>query len=245
MNPDTLVVISAYAGDLNQVEANMPVYLHHERPVVVLSPVDAPITRVVSAPQVVCMSDGLKGWIGPQTLERQRKFFEMMLKFPHQHFLLNDADSFCLSPEIPAYLYKEPDTIWSNEVLDTNPSPSLLPKLALQPPYFLSRRTLEGMIKASSNLPTSYHLESKSPEGWPLPFPTECIDHWMLQVAHGSGYPHKNFQNGASFETKSPHAFAEMQNVVRNYGRVMIHSVKTPEVLHQLMKDHATFKNRV
>jgi hypothetical protein len=241
MNPDTLVAVSAYAGDKNQVEHNLPVYIHHECPVLILSPEDAPITEV-SHPLVVCRSAGLKGWIGPQTLERQRKFLEILLEYPFGHFLFNDADSMCLSPEIPKYLYESPDTIWSNEVVDTNPAPSFLPKIALQPPYFLSRKSIEGMLKCVNNLPISYYGEPQSPEGWPLPFPTECIDHWMLQVAHGSGFPHMNFFTGASFETKSKHGITIMSDLVRGHGKVLIHSVKTADVINRLRMDHEIWK---
>jgi len=34
--------------------------------------------------------------------------------------LLNDADSFCLSPELPEYLYREPDTFWCNVLCHEN-----------------------------------------------------------------------------------------------------------------------------
>jgi len=237
MNPNTLVVVSAYAGDAHQVEHNLPIYRHHECPVAIFSPVDAPIMQM---PGCICLSDGLKGWIGPQTLERHRKFLELMLKFPHAHFLFHDADSVCLSPEIPRYCYESPDTIWSNEVVDTNPAPSLLPKLACQPPYFLSRKSIRAMLDCQ--LPTSYHTR-QNPEDWPMPFPTECIDHYMLQLACGSGHPHLSFFTGASFETASERGFAEMSKLVRLYGRVMIHSVKTAAVLHGLIQDHVVFKH--
>ena len=49
MNDNTLVAVSAYAGDLNQVQNNMPLYRHHQCPVVILSPSDAPITAVAGA----------------------------------------------------------------------------------------------------------------------------------------------------------------------------------------------------
>lgn len=242
MNPDTLIAVSAYAGDLHQVENNLPIYLHHGCDVVILSPEDAPILKT-SASGVTCITAGLKGWIGPQTLERQRKFLEILTKFPHKHFLFHDADSVCLSPQIPQYCYDWPDTIWSNEVVDTNPAPSMLPKLALQPPYFLSKNSIDGMLKAAINLPTSYFTRS-NPADWPMPFPTECIDHYMLQLACGSGFPHQSFFTGASFETASPQGFAEMRNLVRNHGRVLLHSIKTAAVLHVLIEDHAEFKSK-
>lgn len=239
MNPDTLVVVSAYAGDLKQVENNMPLYRHHKCPVLVLSPSDAPITEVSGAHH--CAWLGLKGWIGKHTLERQRLFFEAMLNTNKRYFLLNDADSVCLSAKLPDYLYNDPDVLWSNEVLDTNPAPCLLPKLALQPPYFFSRKVLKGLLKAAENPPMSYLLNEKSPEGWPLPFPTECIDHWMLQVACGSGYPHKSFPDGQSFETTSDHGLNVMSEHVRVRGSIFIHQVKTLAVLKQLWKDRGIF----
>lgn len=242
MNPDTLVAVSAYAGDKHQVEHNLKVYLHHECPVLILSPEDAPITEV-SDTSVICRSVGLKGWIGPQTLERQRKFLELLLEFPYGHFLFNDADSMCLSPEIPKYLYESPDTIWSNEVIDTNPAPSFLPKIALQPPYFLSRKSIQGMLSCVNNLPISYYGEPQSPDGWPLPFPTECIDHWMLQVAHGSGFPHMNFFNGASFETRNEHGLTIMSDLVRGHGRVLVHSVKSAGILNRLLADREIWES--
>lgn len=239
MNTDTLVVVCAYAGDINQVRNNMPYYQHHKCPVVVMSPTDAPIASEWAG--VEARHVGLKGWIGPQTLERQRLMLEQMLTFPVNFFLANDADSVCLSPEFPRYLY-DPGVIWSNEVLDTNPGPSLLPKVALQPPYFFSRRAIEGMLHAAATgLPTSYY-SGRSPEGWPLPHPTQCIDHWMLQAASGSGCEHRNFHDGASFETNSPHGLDTMSGVVRDHGRIFLHSIKTPEAITRLAKDHAHYR---
>lgn len=232
-NPNTLVVVHAYAGDIHQVKQNLPFYLHHRCPVVVLSPTDAPI-KDVGTSRVTCMSGGLKGWIGAHTLERQVIHLRMLLQFPHEHFLLNDADSLCISPALPRYLYENPDLIWSNEVLDTNPAPSLLPKLALQPPYFVSRKTIEGMLKASLNPPTSYYTAPANPADWPMPFPTLCIDHYMLQLACGSGYGHFNFHTGASFETESEHGLQTMVGLVQDHGKTLLHSIKSQRSLDRI-----------
>lgn len=240
-NPDTLVVVHAYAGDIHQVKQNLPYLLHHRCPVVVLSPTDAPIPDVGSR-RVTCLSGGLKGWIGKQTLERQVIHLRMLLQFPHRHFLLNDADSLCLSPDLPRYLYENPDLIWSNEVTDTNPAPSLLPKLALQPPYFVSRNTIQGMLKASENPPTSYYTAPANPKDWPMPFPTECIDHYMLQLACGSGYGHFNFHTGASFETETQHGLDTMVGLVQDHGRVLIHSVKSQRSLDRVVQAHKRWR---
>jgi len=240
VNDNTLVAVSGYAGDAHQIENNLPGYLHHNCQVLVLSPEDAPITSM-SHSSVVCRSAGLKGWIGSHTLERQRKFLEILLSFPQEHFLFNDADSVCLSSVIPRYLYDFPDVIWSNQVTDTNPAPSRLPKIAMQPPYFLSRRSIQGMLNCAFNLPVSYYGEPQAPEGWVLPFPTECIDHWMLQAACGSGFQSANFINGASFETTSAAGRQGMIDQVGIFGKVMIHQVKTKEILSELLIAHERY----
>lgn len=239
LNPDTLVAISAYAGDLHQVENNLGLYGHHGTQMIVLSPEDAPIVRV-SDPKVICLVAGRKCWAGPEALTRHILFMEILSRFQHRYFLFNDADSFCLSPKIPAYLY-ERDVIFSNEVLDTNPGTSMLPKIAMQPPYFFSRNCLAGMLRTKDKLPTSYYGEQKTPEGWPLPIPTHCPDHLMLQLAHGSGFAHENYRDGASFETNSSHGLNVMSDLVRNHGRVMLHSVKTKLALDQLVSDRYIF----
>jgi hypothetical protein len=239
MNPDTLIAVHAYAGDAHQVENNLPLYTHHGCQVCVLSPVDAPIPSV-SAPGVVCHSLGLKGWIGPHTLERQRLHMEFLLKFPQNYFLCNDADSFCLSAKLPDYLYANPDVIFSNEVQDLNPAPSLLPKIAMQPPYALSRKAMEGMLRVWDTPPTSYYEGADPANGCPVP--TSCVDHRFFQAAEGSGFKHHSFFTGASFETGTEHGANEMENLVRNHGRVLIHSVKTKSVMERLIRAHSDYR---
>ena len=241
-NPDTLVAVSAYAGDLNQVQVNMPFYSHHGCPVVILSPTDAPITWL-STRGVECRQAGLKGWIGAHTLERQVKFLKILLEYPKNFFLFNDADSVCLTPTIPKYLYERGDVLWSNEVPDLNPGPSLLPKIALQPPYFMTRKVIEGLIAAAKNPATSYTAPGPftSPQGDPMPIPTLCIDHFMLQLVYGAGLPHMNFHDGASFETGSAVGLETMAGLVRDHGRVMIHQIKTRNVLRRLHSERLQF----
>lgn len=236
MNANTLIAVSAYAGDLGQVETNLPAYLHHGCPVVLLTPTDAPIERI-SCAKVKCRSVGLKGWIGPQTLERQRLFLEVLLnEFGHSWFLFNDSDSLCLTPRIPAYLYARPDALWSNVVPDTNPGLSRLPKVALQPPYFFSRFVLERMLEGAKRPSDSYF--DPTPHG-DLPVPTFCIDHYMLQICASAGVPCLNFINGASFRTDTPEEIAIMVNLVQTHGHVMIHQVKHHAVYHRLVEAHA------
>ncbi len=244
-NAQTLVAVSAYAGDLSQVQNNLPLYLHHETQVVILSPKDAPITQFdIGHPGVVTMQAGEKGWIGAHTLERQRLFLECLLKFPQQYFLFHDSDSICLSPRIPKYLYDRPHILWSNEVTDTNTAPSLLPKLALQPPYFFSRRVAEALLEAAKHPATSYYQgAAPTPENPALAVPTGCIDHVMLQWVYATEprIEHKSFFTGCSFETGTEHGAHAMQMQVQNGGKVLIHSVKTKPVLQRLVAAHKEF----
>lgn len=238
-NPDTLVAVSAYSGDVHQIEQNLELYKHHGCRVVILSPEDGAITGV-SDPEILCLMAGKRCWAGPAAIDRQLRFLELLSHFPHGYFLFHDADSICLSPQLPRYLY-EHDMVWSNEVTDTNPGASLLPKIAMQPPYFFSKRALRGMLNCKDNLPTSYYGEVTPLENGRLPIPTECPDHLMLQLAHGSGYGHFNYHHGASFETASDVGLLTMSGLVREHGRVLIHSVKTKQVLDRLTNDRKEF----
>ncbi len=205
-----LVAISGYDGDRHQIESNWQCYEHHNSPVLVLSPKDGAIDRMNSAK---CISIGAKGWIGAHTLYRQRRFLQMILNEPGEFVLFNDADSVCLSPQIPKYLYDSPGVFWSNEVRDTNPAASKLPKLAFQPPYFFSKSVLHSLVRSSAT--PAHSFTQPSPEGWPMPLPTECIDHWMLQVVYAANLPHRTFPDGASFETTSQHGLDTMSEHVR------------------------------
>jgi len=239
MNENTLVAVSAYAGDVEQVKNNMPLYVHHKCPIVILSPDDAAIERMRGC---ICMTAGKKCWAGKLAIDRQIKFLELLAHFPYEHFLFHDADSICLSPELPKYLYDQPDMLWANEVPDTNPGPSKLPKVALQPPYFFSKKVLLGLVATKDNLPTSFYGPDITPEGWPMPFPTNCPDHLMLQLACGSGFPYFNFHTGASFETASQFGLDTMAGLVREHGRVLVHSVKKKEALDRLVSEHYIYR---
>lgn len=231
-----LVAVSAYSGDRDQVETNFECYAHHGAPVLILSPADAPIEDVAGAE---CATAGKAGWIGKHTLERQRLFLKILLDEGADFVLFNDADSVCLSPKIPRYLYDNPNIFWSNEVLDTNPAPSRLPKLAFQPPYFLSRGVIRAMLRVAATPALSFM--EKSPKGWPLPLPTQCIDHWMLQVVYAAGIRHRGFPDGASFETKSEHGLNTMKDHVGRQGKVFIHQVKTKSVLDSLLESRLSY----
>jgi hypothetical protein len=248
MNPtDTLVVVSGYSGDAQQISAFLPEYRHHGCEVLVLSPEDSPIPRG-SLVGVHHEHVGRVGYVGPHTLERQRLSMERLLRWPYRQFLWHDSDSVCLSRKLPRYLFTRPEVLWCNVVRDTNTAPSLLPKFALQPPYFLTRGVLQRLLEGAKQPATSYYMGADLSDADKIPVPTGCIDHWMLQVAHSGGVEYLDFPDGACFETRSSHGLETMAELVRNHGKVMVHSVKTRQVLNRLLMERRGFvaaqKNR-
>lgn len=142
MNPSTLVVVHCYAGDQQRVEDFLPQFLHHECPVLILSPNDAPVD--IRHPGVTCRSAGMKGWKGPDTIYRQIAHWEIAAEYEADHYLMHDADSICLTPELPRYLYEEdPEIFWCN-VIGTY-------YYNYEPPYFFSRNNLLRMIDVAHN----------------------------------------------------------------------------------------------
>lgn len=234
MNTDNLLVaVSGYSGDKFQLENNISLYTHHGATVLILSPADAPITEV-SDPRVHCQWIGEKGWAGPQTLVRHKLFLERLLTFDKEWFLFHDADSVCLSPTLPQYLFRERAS-WSNEVADLNTGTSYLRKIACQPPYFFHREVLTAIhrVAESKTWPTSYYGEITGD-----PIVTECIDHFHMQLAAGSSYPMKSFPDGCSWETTSEHGLNTMIEHVR-MGKILVHQVKHEHVRDRLVSEHA------
>lgn len=224
MNNPLLIAVSAYAGDVTQVENNLPIYQQHGAPVLVLSPVDAPIVVLASNPQgVYYHQEGLAEWAGPKSLERHKAFLRHLLLLPYDNYFFHDADSICLRSDLPAYLFANPNVHYCNEVADLNPGASALPKIAMQPPYMFSRAVLVRLVEVLDRPAMSYYVPVKEEH---MPIPTNCIDHLQLQLVCAAGIEHRSYPDGASFETRSPTGLAAMQDQVANYGKVFIHSVK-------------------
>ncbi len=197
MNPSTCVGVCCYEGDAFQVREMIDLYRHHECPVVCLSPEDSQV--LISG----CLSHhaGKRAIIGQDSIDRQAAHLKILLDYSESFFLINDSDSFCLSSQIPVYLYEDPHCLWSNLIVDTmayrnglcdGPSgeprkqyyPDGFPKLAFQPPYFFSRLILEKLVAATLSVSMNPHL----------PY----IDHYMVQLAVEAGVPWKDFRDGFS-----------------------------------------------
>jgi hypothetical protein len=230
MNDDTLVVVCGYAGDAAQVVANWPMYEHHKCPIVILSPEDSQITGdMLPVRSTICRGVGKRAYIGPESLDRQRKHLRCLLDFPQKYFLINDSDSFCLSPTIPRYVY-DAEKAWSNIVSDAihiRKPTYWLPRLAFQPPYFFSRGVLERLVLGT--------------EITPFDEQTPYIDHYMMSLTVHSKVPYQGFVDGASCGTNTPEGFRLMDELVRRHGRVFVHSIKTGEIMRHLYASHLDF----
>lgn len=228
MNPKTLVSVHGYAGDQMQIENAMPYFLHHDCSVVVLSPKDSPIVRVEAAPTVICRQEGMRAYIGEPSLERQLLHMKALLDYPFDYFLMNDADSVCVSPKIPDYIYREPEVLWNNEVSDMMHQrlrSYRYPRLAFQPPYFISRRNIEKILRVSSRVRADRT--------------TPFIDWAMMAWACTAGIPHKGFHPVASCPTRGhPPGVDHMGALVRHHGAVMLHSIKDKEILAHMVNQY-------
>jgi hypothetical protein len=232
MNPDTRIVVCCYAGEAHQF--GLDIYLHHECPVLILSPEDSPVT--VNLPNVYYRFGGKRAYIGQDSLDRQRRHLEILLEYPQNHFLIHDADSVCLDPVIPQYLYDEPDIVWSNQVDDAMPEHQATflegwPHVAFQPPYFLSRKTIEAML-AVANDPRC----AASPM---MPF----IDYYMVQLTMVAGLPWRRFMNCLSCRITYPIRGKDAAAALRG-DAVMVHSVKDPRTVRGLLEARKNFLTR-
>src|SRR6185503_2968878 len=139
MNENILVAVFGYghsqvspdtwdykqSGDEGRIRMLLPYYEHHECPVVIMSPSDAPIKAM--GPHI-CRQAGKRAYTGQTSLDRQRDHLRILLEYPFKHYLLNDSDSCCFEPEIPHYLYDDCDNVfWSNEVPEPRPHESPYP----------------------------------------------------------------------------------------------------------------------
>lgn len=235
MNPNTRVSVHCYEGDEHQVRAALELYLHHECPATVISPHDSRVfiehsgiecrfagrregsVRVIQVPGEPVERTVTGGQIAN---DRQVSQLRLLLSYPEEFFLMNDADSFCLAPQISRYLYAEPDVIWCGVAHDPQVEfyegyPDDFPRFALQPPYFAHRRLIERMLEVAPQL--TYNDK--------LPW----IDHFMMQMAYAAKVRFQTFADhyGADLD-RYPENLPLAVNAVRRLGKVFIHSAKSP-----------------
>jgi hypothetical protein len=182
MNPDTRVVVCCYQGDAHQVIDMLPsLYQHHECPVSIFSPEDSP---VLLFPGLDCRHSGKRARFGENAQSRHLSYLRMLLELPENFFLINESDSFCLDPQIPQYLYDEPDTFWSNAIPDGGSRPGI-PTPSFQPPWFMSRKTVSALIGAADKV-------AFDPD---LPWDSSLIDFYLVQLSQAAGAKTSPFKN--------------------------------------------------
>ncbi len=240
MNRDTRVAVCCYSGDGHQVIEALEFFLHHECPLTVLSPDDSRVE--VNYPGVTNVFAGKRAYIGQDSLDRQALHLAALLQYPENHFLIHDADSICLDPKIPDYLYAEPDLVWSNQVNDAIPEHQTTfkpgwPHVAFQPPYFLSRRTIERMIAVKD------HPDCVASPVMPF------IDYYMVQLTMVAELPWRRLMDCIScpisidlrkvdpsardLETYEMGMKIAMESVT-NSGTSILHSVKNSVAIRKL-----------
>jgi hypothetical protein len=229
MNENTLVVACGYEGDSHQIKNNLPYLMHHKCPLLVLSPDDSPI--VARNPSIWTRTGGKRAYIGQDSLDRQIAHLKILLEHPFKHFLVNDSDSVCLSPRIPDYVYKK-DVLWSNEVDDSfhqRPEADYkFPRLAFQPPYFMSRNVIQGLLSVADRVkanPTT-------------PFIDWCMMAWAVE----GGVPHASYPDGISCPSSDNHSLNVMWNAVARNGKIFVHSIKTLPVLASIGQARVRYK---
>lgn len=225
LNPDTLVVVHCYAGDRQQVLDLLPVYEHHECPIVIISPDDSPVRDI--GPHI-CETAGKRAYIGQDSWDRQYLQLKRLLKYPQKWFLLNDSDSFCVTPKLPEFLYRDDNVVWSNEVDDFRKDmPEFGPQfhlplaqIAMQPPYFLSRKALQAIVDNTENM-----------QACPVcPF----IDWWWVPACDKGHVKHARYPQCASCETVTPNGVAVMSQCVGERGASFLHSIKSRSVVDRM-----------
>ena len=230
----TLVVVHCYEGDKPLVETMLPYWLHHGHPILILSPEDAPVT--IEHPNVVCKSAGQRGWKGSHTIWRQLAHWKLTSEESFDYVFLNDADSLCLTPELPEYFYSEPDTFWCNVLChenehreDDHPN--------LNPPYWMSHQTLDKLIAEADSIGELTEDAFTEPRAW-----GEAIDgfytHLVLDRLH---IPWKDFFDGA---TTWPRGMNGMLARVDQGARIL-HGLKNLVDLHFSMMRYQGYLNRL
>jgi hypothetical protein len=219
--------------------------LHHECPVTILSPEDSQV--IVDRPGINYRFGGRRAYIGQDSLDRQRRHLGILLEYPENYFMVHDSDSVCLDAKIPDYLYAEPDLLWSNQVFDDIPEHQGQfgdwPRVAFQPPYFLSRRTIEAMLAVADD-----PRVQASPV---MPF----IDFYMVQLGMVAGLPWRRFMDCIScpitadpLKELTPNQaktynenYAAVYQSVLHRGANILHSVKDPVAVDALLGARRNF----
>ena len=183
LNPDTRIAVVGYSGDQKQIEQSLDLYLHHECPVTILSPEDAPV--VINHPSVDNRHAGGRAHYGPVACARMLAHLKILLTYPENFFFMNESDSLCLDPKIPNYLYRDADTVWSNggPCMPYNAVKLTggCPALSFQAPWFFSRKTIEAFVSVADRvlIPMPADEKDRAAYEW-------WVDLYLVQLTHAA-----------------------------------------------------------
>jgi hypothetical protein len=214
MNEDTRIAVCCHAGDGYLALQHLGLYLQHGCPLTVLSPEDSKVT--IDYPGVDNKYGGKRAYTGPDSLTRQAEHLRLLLQYSENYFLIHDADSISLAPKIPDYLY-ERECVWSNVYQDTTlhqqvEYPEGWPHVAFQPPYFLSRKTIERMLAVKDRVIPSKIMA--------------FIDFYMLQLTMTAKLDWDTFHEGITGPLFHPVHESIAIDKIKNHGFIFIHAAK-------------------
>lgn len=181
MNDRTLVVVHCWSGDRRCVERMLPIWKRHGE-VLLVSPQDAPLTVPTSIPgggendwKVFCRYAGGNGWMGTHVPHRLIAHWRIALEYDADWFFLNEWDSFCSKPELPAELFVDEDMFWSIEVDENWAVGDVGSGLRASFPYFMHRKLLREMVECAEAIlddvtsgPDLDLYGNKSPDGFTM-----------------------------------------------------------------------------
>jgi hypothetical protein len=254
VNPDTRVSVHCYGGDGDQVKDALQLYLHHECPLTLVSPEDSPVifdgiecrfagTREGSVTRIQVPGEPAERIItaGPISTARQIAQMKLLLTYPESFFLMNDSDSFCLAPEIPRYVYRDPK-IWCLAARNEQEHvfvgmPSDYPRFALQPPYFMHRSVMQWLIDAAA-APAPANPARRAYRAF--------IDGFMMDLSYIGRIPFENFHDGIGADIdRCPDLIPIVHHAISVEGKVFFHSAKSRKTWGPLIRCRQQFLETV
>ena len=228
----TLIVVQGYSGDQARIEHFLPQWTHHELPVLLLSPIDAPVH--IAHPQVTCRTAGPNDYNGELSVERYKQQIAAIADYEADWYMLNESDSFCLTPSVPEYLYGDPEVVranyanpWDWILMHDDPEPMrtlMTHDTAMQAPWWFSRQALLRMIEVAD----------AAWDGCP-PY-AKFIDWWFHHAPHLAGLRHESYGfGGVTWPITGAEGAAAIKHCILG-GAVMVHGVKDEVALAGVLK---------
>lgn len=215
MKPDVLVVVMTHPEADTAYARNHHLWAHHGFPILTFT--TATHHRVRFPREVLAF--GSPQHHGAASLDRFRFLMNDLSRRPHDFFLINEYDSFVLSPELPEKLF-EHDALWSN-LHHEKPGTKFVSTCFLHPPLFMSRHTLQRVA------PACRHEDPSNLGFW---------DRYLGHICELDSIPMLGFRElGFSINTIHEAHYLDAAAAIAG-GAVAIHGVKDPGALQIIEK---------